>query len=249
MGHIDRVQGRWKDSAHNYEEALELDPRNLFTLRQLALGYQYMRRFAESAATLDSAVALGPQDTQMRVIRARLDLDWRADPKPLREILETLFNENPATAVEDGGESALVLALCERDLAAARRALAGTTGFSRNGLFFSPALMEGCVARAFGDDVAARKAFAVARSEIERIVREQPDYGPPLCVLGLIDAGLGRKEEAISEGRRARELTPSPRMRSMEPILCIISALSTRGPERKISRSSNSPRRCKPRAC
>ena len=126
----------------------------------------------------------------------------------MREILETLFNKNPAIAVEDGGEIALVLALCERDSAAARRALAGTTGFSRNGLFFSPALMEGCVARAFGDDVAARKAFAVARSEIERIVREQPDYGPPLCVLGLIDAGLGRKEEAISEGRRARELTP-----------------------------------------
>ena len=60
MGHIDRVQGRWNESAHNYEEALELDPRNLFTLRQLALGYQYMRRFAESAATLDSAVARGP---------------------------------------------------------------------------------------------------------------------------------------------------------------------------------------------
>ena len=39
-------------------------------------------------------------------------------------------------------------------------------------------------------------------------MREQPDYGPPLCVLGLIDAGLGRKEEAIREGRRASELTP-----------------------------------------
>ena len=55
---------------------------------------------------------------------------------------------------------------------------------------------------------AARKAFSVGAPEIERIVREQPDYGPPLCMLGLIDAGLGRKEEAIREGRRASELTP-----------------------------------------
>src|SRR5205814_2496232 len=57
-------------------------------------------------------------------------------------------------------------------------------------------------------EAAARKAFTVARVEVERTVREQPDYGPPLCVLGLIDAGLGRKEEAIREGRRATELLP-----------------------------------------
>ena len=31
---------------------------------------------------------------------------------------------------------------------------------------------------------------------------------PALCVLGLIDAGLGRKEEALREGRRAVELCP-----------------------------------------
>jgi hypothetical protein len=39
-------------------------------------------------------------------------------------------------------------------------------------------------------------------------VRAQSDYGPPLCVLSVIDAGLGRKEEAIREGLRASELLP-----------------------------------------
>jgi tetratricopeptide (TPR) repeat protein len=75
-------------------------------------------------------------------------------------------------------------------------------------LYFPFIFMQGCVARAFGDNAAARKAFTAARAEVERTVREQPDYGPPLCVLGLIDAGLGRKEEAIREGRRAIELLP-----------------------------------------
>ena len=86
-----------------------------------------MRRFAESAATMDRAVAVGPQDAELRVFRAWLDLDWRADPKPLHEILETLINENPA-AVADGGEIGLDLALCERDSAAADRALAARSG-------------------------------------------------------------------------------------------------------------------------
>jgi hypothetical protein len=44
--------------------------------------------------------------------------------------------------------------------------------------------------------------------EQEKAVQAQPNYGPPLCVLGLIDAGLGRKEQALREGRRAVELLP-----------------------------------------
>ena len=91
LASIDLLQGRWNESVHNREEALEFDPRNLFTLRQLALGYQFMRRFAESVATLDRALALTPQDANLRVLQARVVLDWRADPKPLHEILQALF--------------------------------------------------------------------------------------------------------------------------------------------------------------
>jgi serine/threonine protein kinase/Tfp pilus assembly protein PilF len=208
MGHIDQRQGRWNEAVRSWEEALDFDPGNLFTLRRLALTYQLMRRFAESAAALDRALALDPQDSGTRVLRAWGDLDWRADPNPLHEICETFTKGKPAVAAE-WGEAWTYLALCERDSVAAERALATIPdGFEMNGLHFSLTLMEGCVPRAFGDDAAARKAFTAARAEVERTVREQPDYGPPLCVLGLIDAGLGRKEEAIREGRRASELLP-----------------------------------------
>ena len=54
----------------------------------------------------------------------------------------------------------------------------------------------------------ARTAFEPARAQQEKIVQAQPEYGPPLCVLGVIDAALGRKEAALQEGRRAIELLP-----------------------------------------
>ena len=59
-----------------------------------------------------------------------------------------------------------------------------------------------------GDAAAAHAAFTQARAAQEQIVQAQPDYGPALCVLGLIDAGLGQKEDALREGRRAIELLP-----------------------------------------
>jgi len=58
------------------------------------------------------------------------------------------------------------------------------------------------------DDTKARAAFTAARAEQEKRVQAQPNYGPGVCVLGLIDAGLGRKEDALREGGRAVELLP-----------------------------------------
>jgi hypothetical protein len=63
------------------------------------------------------------------------------------------------------------------------------------------------------DDVKARSAFTAARAEREKIVQAQANYGPALSVLGLIDAGLGRKEEALCEGRRGRGFFPWKEMR------------------------------------
>jgi tetratricopeptide (TPR) repeat protein len=67
---------------------------------------------------------------------------------------------------------------------------------------------EGVAARARGDTTAAVVAFTTTRSEMEEVLRKQPGYAEALCVLGMSDAALGRKEEALKEGRRSAELLP-----------------------------------------
>jgi tetratricopeptide (TPR) repeat protein len=64
----------------------------------------------------------------------------------------------------------------------------------------------GVVARLKGDAEAARAAFMKARTKLEEELRVHPDNMGLLSDLGLIDAALGRKEEALREGRRAMEL-------------------------------------------
>ena len=77
-----------------------------------------------------------------------------------------------------------------------------------NPVYLSRTFGEGLLARMMKDEARAQAAFSKARLEQEKIVQAQPNYGPPLCLLGLIDAALGRKEEALREGRRAIELLP-----------------------------------------
>jgi tetratricopeptide (TPR) repeat protein len=125
-------------------------------------------------------------------------------------VLEKILADNPESA-----GLRLDLALYERDAVAAAHALAvlaalgeDTFDAGRGEMQFSRAYLQGSVARMKGDAATAHAAFTVARAQQEEAVRARPDYGPPLGILGLIDAGLGRKEEALREGRRAIELAP-----------------------------------------
>jgi serine/threonine-protein kinase len=105
----------------------------------------------------------------------------------------------------------LICALAERDPAAAKKAMfaAGENPpFTDEAVNFSRPFVEGIIAGMTKDNAKARSAFTAARAEQEKIIQAQPNYGPPLCVLGLIDAALGRKEEALREGQRAVELLP-----------------------------------------
>jgi TolB-like protein/Tfp pilus assembly protein PilF len=208
-GFIDRREGKWEDSTRNLARALELDPRNVYTLQQLAGSYQFLRRFAEAATILDRALAILPNDSSLRISRATLDLHGKADPQPLHAVIQAIVADDPRAATGFADEW-LDLALCERDSAGAAQALnvMSDEGASNQGVVFSRAWCEGLVARMRGDEVAERAAFEKARAEVEKNLRDEPDQSQLLCILGMIDAALGRNEKAIHEGRRAVELLP-----------------------------------------
>jgi tetratricopeptide (TPR) repeat protein len=102
------------------------------------------------------------------------------------------------------------LALFERDPVAAGRAAEALpeNNATNDEAELGRNFWKGVVARMKGDVAAARVAFTTARGEQEEAVRARSYNAPLLCGLGLIDAGLERKEEAMREGRRAVELTP-----------------------------------------
>jgi TolB-like protein/Flp pilus assembly protein TadD len=210
-GYIDRRQGHWEKSLEEMNQALELDPRDFSILQQISITYEGLRRYKEMAASLDHALTIAPKDIPTRVRRAWVDLESRADPKPLHAAIETILAEDP-NAAPGVAEKRLALALRERDPAAAKRAVDampadGGECYDDN-IPFPNSWCEGLAARLRGDEPAARAAFTKARVELDQTVRNQPDYAAALCALGVVDAALGNKEDAIREGERAVKLLP-----------------------------------------
>ena len=197
--YINRRQNRWHDAVRDFKHAMELDPRNAKILLGAEVTYGLMREYEKEREVCDRLVALEPTNIDYRLRRAWIDLRERADPRAVHAV--------------PGKRAGLHLALFERDAAAAERALAELQddSFDARGIGmtrFRRGYLEGLVARMRGDTIGVQAAFSAARVLQEKAVRAQPDDGTVLCVLGLLDAGLGRKEEALREGRRALEIAP-----------------------------------------
>ena len=200
-GYIDRRQSRWHDAVRDFERAMKLDPRNVKILLGAAVTYELMREYRKEREVCDQLVAIEPNNIDHRARRACIDLDERADTRAAHSVVGT---DHPLRFYER-------VAAADADRALAALGAQGEDTFDARGIGgtrFSRAYLEGLVARMKGDAAAAYAAFTGARAQQEAAVRARPDDGPPLCVLGLIDAGLGRKEEALREGRQALELAP-----------------------------------------
>jgi len=209
MGFIQRRQGRWEESTRNLERAIELDPRSLNTLRNIGDSYGMVRRYAEQKSKFDRMLTIEPNNLEVKAERALVEVDWKADTGPLHQLIDEIRVTNPAAIPKIGGRW-LFCALAERDVAAAKDALlaSGEMPLGQQAVNFTRPFVEGVIARMTNDEHNAQLAFTAARAEQEKTVQAQPDYGPAWCVLGAIDAALGRKEEALREGRRAVELLP-----------------------------------------
>ena len=211
-GYIDRRQGRWNDSARDFERAIELDPQNRDLLFQTAFTYICLREYKRAREVSDRGVDLESTNNYMRLLPGWIDFHEQADTERWHTTLEKIVMDDPASA-RDLTRGCFFVGLYRRDPSAADRALAalgeGTLrGRSIGAIEFSRAYAHGLVARMKGDIAGARAAFGAARQQQEKIVRADPNDGSQLCFLGLIDAALDRKEEALREGRRAVELLP-----------------------------------------
>src|SRR4030095_2924009 len=156
------------------------------------------------------ALAIMPDHLETRTTREEYYFFWKADTGPLHQTIDVILAQGP-NAIVSAADDWFSCALAERDSAAAERALVALGDFpcwAEGVIFLRHRFGEGVLARMTKNEARARTAFEAARAEQEKIVQAQPDYGPALCVLAMIDAGLGRKELALEEGRRAIALTP-----------------------------------------
>jgi len=205
-GYIQRRQGKQEEAVGSLERAIELDRATFSRCSRLVSATIISGATPKKNQYWTAALAIQPKDVDTKVARAFVEFHWKADTRPLHQMLDSIRATNPA-ATQSIADGWLICALAERDPVAAKNAAiaAGANPpFTDEAVNFSRPFVEGVIARMTKDEDKARSAFTTARAEQEKIIEAQPNYGPPLCVLGLIDAALGGKKKLWRRTARGR---------------------------------------------
>jgi tetratricopeptide (TPR) repeat protein len=200
--HIDRRLGRWEESTKDLEKAYSLDPRNPYITDHLGLNYMALRRFRE-------AKQLGRiGDSDLEFLRTGNLTKYRAEQEKHRAEEERLESSN-----SHGRSNFFWSALTARDWTGASQILARNSGEDLySGTWVKVPMPRGCgeiwLAALQGKHPTLEGRFKTAREQMAQRVEAYPDEVELLSVLGVIDALLGRKQEAIEEATRAVRLRP-----------------------------------------
>lgn len=209
---VQRRQGRLKDCIAAYQRAETMDPRNPVILYDASQTYFLLRDWPATVQGLDRVIALSPDSPTVKIERAYTEFYWKGSTAPIKATLGKI----PADIDPDGTVTFARwdVSLLDRDAAAATKAVAScplemiTTA---DGAPVPKIYLQACTELARGDISQAHADFEAARPTLEMTVRKSPDDAARHAHLGLLYAFMGRKEDALREGRRAVELKPTSR--------------------------------------
>jgi serine/threonine-protein kinase len=208
---IARRQGRAADMIAGFQEATLLDPRSSSAIDQLGLGYSALRRYAEADRAFAQAEEVTRDPADERVTRALSAILWRGDLAPIRSALGAL--EPGSDAYAGNATSYFFLYWWSRDFANALRIAQNNSDdeWSDTANIAMPRLLFVAWAQQAANDPKAAETYASVRKTATAAVAQQDERADPHLTLAFAAAGLGDKDEAIREGRRAAELLPPSR--------------------------------------
>jgi TolB-like protein/Flp pilus assembly protein TadD len=205
IGAIERRQGKWKESTANLQKAASLSPKDAWVLQNLADNYYATRSFEAADKIFDRAIEAAPGSFGPRAEKAKLAIDWKGD----LSVMEKALTQVPTGVDPDGlvTFARVQLLLLQRKFSDALAVLQQSSQDASH--FDKPReLFEGAIYTFLNDKEKAASAFERARPIAEKALRESPDDASRHVTLGFVLAGLGEKELAIAEGKRAVQLLP-----------------------------------------
>jgi TolB-like protein/cytochrome c-type biogenesis protein CcmH/NrfG len=212
LGAIQRRQGKWTESNASLERAVSLNPKDVWTLQNLAINYEMQRNFEAANKIVDRALAIDPNALGSLELKGKIAIEENGDLNTPEQILARIESIPKTPEVEAKlAEIRITVFLFQRKFQEA--ALAAENFPDANLTTFPGALCSkytalGMAKKALQDDVGARQVFAKARAFAQAEIAQNPDSAVSHARFAEVLAWLGEKEAALAEIERAQQLLP-----------------------------------------
>ena len=198
---LDRREGHWDAAVKNFRRVFELDPASMDARFELADLYVSLGWFADVRRLLSPVPATGVWGENKKDFLADVDFLEKGDMSTRMSITPAkrpdgsvpFWNLKSTVYARDADRAAKVLADMKPEMFSAAQ---------------SYLYWKGAIAQVRGDRPAMLRAYGEARAAAAKGLEAAVDDPELFGALGLYDAILGNKEEAVKEGWRATELLP-----------------------------------------
>jgi TolB-like protein/Tfp pilus assembly protein PilF len=214
LGGVARVQGQWDQSHQFFEQAIELDPQNVFLLAVASLTDVGRRDVASARKLLERARNLSPQNSTVTAILA-LTYQMTGDCAQAETLLAGVTPaDGDAWYFGVMAYNAILLRKYDPAITMLKAQLSKSLPASRLCLF------QGELAdleRNAGNAGAAAQAYEQARLSFETVLREQTDNAGLISSLAWTEACLGHKDKALDLARKAIVADPTSKNAYLGP--------------------------------
>jgi serine/threonine-protein kinase len=213
IGAIQRRQGKWAESTATLEKAVDLNPKDTWSLQNLAFNYQVLRNFGAATKIIDRALKVDPNGLGLWEVKTRLAVEETGDLGVAEEAL-AVINSLPANSDEQKIEIAIarnkVLLLLRKyeELLQGAEKLPDELFASTPGALCDKYYEIGIARKAVYDEAAAQAAFLKAKTAVEAQLKQSHGDAKIHAQSAKVLACLGEKEAALVEAQRASELLP-----------------------------------------
>jgi TolB-like protein/Tfp pilus assembly protein PilF len=207
LADVERTRGEWDRSDAYFNEAERLDPRNVNLFTQHALSLIVVRRFPEALRRLDHVLDLAPDDVDTSVIKATIAQAEGDLPRAASLLAPLHPNAHDFGAWEIQTYQVILERRPAQIIPRLKEILAKpdpALGFYNGELHF----WLGWAQQVAGDHAAAQQSWRQTRSELEPLLKEQPQNAELVSVLALANMGLGDKPAALALAERAMAANP-----------------------------------------
>ncbi len=209
IGYVLRRQGRFQEALAVLKQAAELNPQDAVLLTSMGDSLGLARDVAEAVRYLDRSIALTPDGARPYALKARYLLRIAGDVAAAGTTLASAANLTLAQNHEVAYAAALHDLFARDYRAGLDRLSQWPREATDHHLWFVPrAVLQAQLYGLLGQREAELSHYRAAAALLEERIRTAPDDARLHASLGIAYAGLGRKADAVREGKRALELMP-----------------------------------------
>ena len=210
IAYIQRRLGKFEDALQNLKIAFQYDPRLNARAREVGYTYRDLRMYTEAEDYYDRAITLAPDIATNYIYKASIHIYKTGSTESARHVLD---NASKRVDLEDLIWDLTYFNIYDGHYQDALERLASTQEEVNEGqtVYIPKDAIRGLIYELMGQPDQARTHYKMARTLLEKMVRERPDDARIHAELGKVYAHLGLRDEAIREGQTAVDLIPVSR--------------------------------------